>query len=72
MSKQLAESDRNDMTKDNEVARNAKVSTGAQESEIVEEESDKTEEYDASLDMPIALRKGTRSCTKYPMHSFLS
>lgn len=60
------------MTKDNEVARNAKVSTGAQESEIVEEESDKTEEYDASLDMPIALRKGTRSCTKYPMHSFLS
>ncbi|XP_038899725.1 uncharacterized protein LOC120086968 [Benincasa hispida] len=32
----------------------------------------KTGNYDTILDMPIALRKETRSCTKYPMHSFLT
>ncbi|XP_038886883.1 uncharacterized protein LOC120077090 [Benincasa hispida] len=30
------------------------------------------ESHDASLDLPIALRKGTRSCTKFPMHSYMT
>ncbi|XP_038887212.1 uncharacterized protein LOC120077401 [Benincasa hispida] len=36
------------------------------------EEPRKVKERDASLDLPIALRKGTRSCTKYPMHSYMT
>ena len=39
---------------------------------ITNEESDKSRDYDIYLNMPIALRKGTRSCTKDPMYSFLS
>ena len=29
------------------------------------------DEYDPSLDIPIALRKGTRSCTKYPICNYV-
>ena len=29
-------------------------------------------ESDTSADLPIALRKGTRSCTKHPLYNFLS
>ncbi|WP_217833318.1 hypothetical protein, partial [Picosynechococcus sp. PCC 7002] len=36
------------------------------------EELNKPGECDATLDLPIALRKGTKSCTRYPMYSFLS
>ncbi|XP_038904223.1 uncharacterized protein LOC120090567 [Benincasa hispida] len=34
--------------------------------------SEKNKDRDASLDLLIALRKGTRSCTKYPLQSYLS
>ena len=33
---------------------------------VTDEESDKSGDYNISLDMPIALTKGTKSCTKYP------
>ncbi|XP_038889224.1 uncharacterized protein LOC120079112 [Benincasa hispida] len=36
------------------------------------EEPGKLKDRDVSLDFLIALRKGTRSCTKYPMHSYLT
>ncbi|KAL4036983.1 hypothetical protein IC575_000564 [Cucumis melo] len=32
----------------------------------------KLDEYDPSLDIPIALRKGTRSCTKHPICNYVS
>ncbi|KAA0054884.1 Beta-galactosidase [Cucumis melo var. makuwa] len=32
----------------------------------------KFDEYDPSLDIPIALRKGTRSCTKHPICNYVS
>ncbi|KAA0025328.1 cysteine-rich RLK RECEPTOR-like protein kinase [Cucumis melo var. makuwa] len=32
----------------------------------------KLDEYDLSLDIPIALRKGTRSCTKHPICNYVS
>ncbi|KAA0057585.1 Beta-galactosidase [Cucumis melo var. makuwa] len=32
----------------------------------------KLDEYDPSLDIPIALRKGTRSCTKHPICNYAS
>ncbi|KAA0040884.1 Beta-galactosidase [Cucumis melo var. makuwa] len=32
----------------------------------------KHDEYDPSLDLPIALRKGTRSCTKHPISNYVS
>ena len=32
----------------------------------------KSDEYDSSLDIPIALRKGTRSCTKHPICNYVS
>ena len=35
------------------------------------EKSEKSRDYDISLDMPIALRKGTGSYTKYPVYRFL-
>ncbi|TYK15167.1 reverse transcriptase [Cucumis melo var. makuwa] len=36
------------------------------------DDSNKPESYDPSLDMPIALRKGTRSCTKHSMCNYMS
>ncbi|XP_038882262.1 uncharacterized protein LOC120073491 [Benincasa hispida] len=47
----------------------------AMEDEMIVNHGEKPEEVkecDASLDLPIALRKGTRSCTKYPMHSYMT
>ncbi|KAA0057625.1 Cysteine-rich RLK (RECEPTOR-like protein kinase) 8 [Cucumis melo var. makuwa] len=32
----------------------------------------KLDEYGSSLDIPIALRKGTRSCTKHPIYNYVS
>ncbi|KAL0561776.1 hypothetical protein IC582_002217 [Cucumis melo] len=32
----------------------------------------KLDEYGPSLDIPIALRKGTRSCTKHPIYNYVS
>ena len=36
------------------------------------DDSDKPESYDPSLDMPIALRKGTKSCMKHSMCNYMS
>ncbi|KAA0050709.1 Beta-galactosidase [Cucumis melo var. makuwa] len=40
--------------------------------EAEQDHTRKLDEYDPSLDIPIALRKGTRSCTKHPICNYVS
>ncbi|KAA0054261.1 reverse transcriptase [Cucumis melo var. makuwa] len=40
--------------------------------DIVKNHSENTSKYGPSLDLPIALRKGTRSCTKYSISNYVS
>ncbi|KAL4030573.1 hypothetical protein IC575_008819 [Cucumis melo] len=40
--------------------------------EVEQGHTRKLDEYDPSLDIPIALRKGTRSCTKHPICNYVS
>ncbi|XP_038880843.1 uncharacterized protein LOC120072531 [Benincasa hispida] len=51
-----------DPLEDKTYEQNAKFSRGKKEKK----------DHNASLDLPITLRKGTRSCTKYPLQSYLS
>ena len=41
-------------------------------SEVKEGHTGKLDEYDPSLDILIALRKDTRSCTKHPICNYIS
>ncbi|XP_038902438.1 uncharacterized protein LOC120089084 [Benincasa hispida] len=82
----LAENDRNDMLvlENNRVAGSDETLIETREVEILPQdgkcnqnsitykESDKPEDYALSLDIPIALKKGTRSCTKHPKYSYKS
>ena len=40
--------------------------------EAKQDNSSNLDEYDPSLDVPIMLRKGTRSCTKYSIYNYVS
>ena len=40
--------------------------------EAKRDHSSNLDEYDPSHDIPIALRKGTRSCTKHPICNYVS
>ena len=42
------------------------------ESETKSDHSRNTNKYDPSLDLPIALSKGTRSCTKHSISNYVS
>lgn len=51
----------------------------AEEKKVIHENVDKNDElsikhdcYDFSLNVPIALRKGTRSFSQHPLHKFVS
>ena len=56
--------------KDNVDEIEVKAETGGNEAE--QGHSGNLDEYDSSLDIPIALRKYTRSCTKYPICNYVS
>ncbi|XP_038895108.1 uncharacterized mitochondrial protein AtMg00820-like [Benincasa hispida] len=56
----------------NEVLKDPQEDAELSQKSDTEEGQTKTDNYDTTLDMPIPLRKGTRSCTKYPLHSFLT
>lgn len=82
----FVENDRINMLvlENNKVARIDETSTKTQEGKhfplaeksnqnpITYEELDKSKDYDIFLNVLIALRKDTRSCTKYTMYSFLA
>ena len=42
------------------------------ENEVVAEHTENSSRYDSSFDLPIALRKGTRSCTKHSICNYVS
>ena len=42
------------------------------ENEVVAEHTENSSRYDSSLDLPIARRKGTRSCTKHSICNYVS
>ena len=48
------------------------VSARVTENEIREDRSENISKYDSSLGMPIALPKGTRSCTKHTIANYIS
>ncbi|KAL0556045.1 hypothetical protein IC582_004550 [Cucumis melo] len=48
------------------------VRIGTSNDEAEQSHTRKLDEYDPSLDIPIALRKGTRSCTKHPICNYVS
>ncbi|KAL0543454.1 hypothetical protein IC582_018550 [Cucumis melo] len=49
-----------------------KVRIETSNDEVEQGHTRKLDEYDPSLDIPIALRKGTRSCTKHPICNYVS
>ncbi|KAA0052320.1 reverse transcriptase [Cucumis melo var. makuwa] len=59
----VKEKNRGDETK-------VKIETSNNEAE--QGHTGKLDEYDPSLDIPIALRKGTKSCTKHPIYNYVS
>ncbi|KAL0544471.1 hypothetical protein IC582_019587 [Cucumis melo] len=73
----MSENDRSDAT----VLENMEEKNRGDETEVkIETSNDEAEqghtrkhdEYDPSLDLPIALRKGTRSCTKHSISNYVS
>ncbi|KAA0033038.1 Cysteine-rich RLK (RECEPTOR-like protein kinase) 8 [Cucumis melo var. makuwa] len=73
----MSENDKSDVA----VLENMKEKNRDDETEVrIETSSDEAEqghtrkldEYDPSLDIPIALRKGTKSCTKHPICNYVS
>ncbi|KAL0534391.1 hypothetical protein IC582_028682 [Cucumis melo] len=49
-----------------------KVRTETNNNEAEQGHTGKLDKYDPSLDLPIALRKGTRSCTKHSISNYVS
>ncbi|TYK26805.1 reverse transcriptase [Cucumis melo var. makuwa] len=54
----------------NTMSENDRIETSNDEAE--QGHTRKHDEYDPSLDLPIALRKGTRSCTKHSISNYVS
>ncbi|KAL0560291.1 hypothetical protein IC582_000691 [Cucumis melo] len=70
----VVEEDRINMIsqEENKVAISDETLVEKQVGEASQDESDKPGSYDPSLNMPIALRRGTRSCTKHSMCNYMS
>ena len=56
----------------NRTAMSDEILADTQVHETSPNDSDKPQSYDLSLDIPIALRKGTRSCTKDSICNYMS
>ena len=72
----MSENDRSDVVLENVEEKNSgneiEVRTETNNNEAEQGHREKLDEYDPSLDILIALRKGTRSCTKHPTCNYVS